>query len=84
MSLVINYRKVFFQNFSEELYWYGEEFMIYFGKKVENYTQKKFFIAHQILTNMAQLLDVYSDETYLKEFSSFLQNVEKKYPEFFK
>ena len=83
MSLVINYRKVLNDNFSEELYWYMEEFMLFFGKNSEKYTQQEYIFANHFLTNASQLLDVFSDQTYLKEFTLFLQNIGIKYPEFF-
>ena len=79
----IDSKKTLRLEFKRELRWFEEEFDSIFSNKTHNFTKQDVKIANQLLDKLSESINKYKDERLLYELVSTINNIEKKYPEFF-
>jgi len=79
----IDNKKTLRLEFKRELRWFEEEFDSIFSYKTHNFTKQDVKIANQLLDKLSESINKYKDEKLLYDLVSTINNIEKKYPEFF-
>ena len=69
--------------FTQNLKWFEDEFDEILGSKTHNITEIDIELAFEILDRLSETINKYRDKGLLLELVSTLNNIEKKYPEFF-
>jgi hypothetical protein len=75
--------KVIKGEFKKNMQWFEEEFDTIFRTKRHDYSKRDFQLASQLLDKLSETINQYKDERLLYHLVSTLNNIEKKYPEFF-
>ncbi len=70
--------------FKQKLRWFEEELDLIFKNKTHHYTKDDIKLANQILDRLSETINEYRDEKLLFPLVSALNNIERRYPEFFK
>ena len=74
----------FFKNeFTQQLRWFKDEFDVILGSKINNITERDVDLAFAILDRLTETINKYRDKGLLFELINTLNNIEKKYPEYF-
>lgn len=69
--------------FTHQLKWFEEEFDLILGSKTHNITKIDAELAFAILDRLSETINEYRDKGLLFELITTLNNIEKKYPEYF-
>jgi hypothetical protein len=70
------------KEFTEKLRWFEDEFDLIFNK-THSYTNDDIKLANQLLNKFSETINEFRHEKYLYSLTRTLNNIEKKYPEFF-
>ena len=84
-TLVLNFEdyRELKSEFKKNMHWFEEEFDSIFQSKRHNYSRDDIILANQLLDNLSETINQYKDERLLYHLVSTLNNIERKYPEFF-
>ncbi len=80
LNLDFNFIK---HEFTQNLKWFEDEVDEILGSKTHNITEIDIEIAFEILDHLSETINKYRDKGLLFELVSTLNNIEKRYPEFF-
>jgi sugar-specific transcriptional regulator TrmB len=83
MSLNFDEYNLLKKEFREKLSWFEQEFDLIFKNKTRHYTREDIKLANEILDKLSETINQYKDEKLLFDVISTLNNIERRYPEFF-